>query len=113
MQLSSIILSFDQVPFLPKVQIKGKGRQKRTRQVKRVRFPVLKKQKKTKVAKQPKKIAIIIYKLFGLNARQWLRFVKSSVIEAKMIEIKKNPQMHLSGLRIKQKLTIMKKLSCV
>lgn len=48
MQLGSIILSFDQGPFLPKVKIKGKGRQKGARQVKRARFEVLKKQKRNK-----------------------------------------------------------------
>ena len=48
LQMASIILGFEQSPFLPKVQIKGKGRQKGHKQPKRMRFAVLKKQKKPK-----------------------------------------------------------------
>ena len=52
-QLTGIILGFEQDPFLPKVQIKGKGRQLGDTQPKRERYPVLKKKKKRK--KQKKK----------------------------------------------------------
>lgn len=50
-QLNRIILSFDQKPFLPKLQIKGKGRKEGTTFPKRKRFPVIFKGKKT--GKQP------------------------------------------------------------
>lgn len=45
-QLQSIILSFEQSPFLPKLQIKGKGRAQGQTFIKRERHPVLKKKKK-------------------------------------------------------------------
>ena len=48
LQMTGIILGFEQTDFLPKVQIKGKGRQKGHQQPKRERFPVLKKSKKRK-----------------------------------------------------------------
>ena len=48
LQMAGIILGFEQAPFLPKVKIKGKGRQKGQTMIKRERFPVLKKQKKKK-----------------------------------------------------------------
>ena len=53
LQLNGIISGFDQSPFLPKVQIKGNGRQLGQVQVKRERYPILKKKKKRK--KQKKK----------------------------------------------------------
>lgn len=46
MQMTGIILGFDQNPFLPKVKIKGKGRAKGYKCPKRKRYPVLKKPKK-------------------------------------------------------------------
>lgn len=48
MQLIGIILGFDQRPFLPKVQIKGKGRPVGQTQVKRKRYPILELKKKKK-----------------------------------------------------------------
>lgn len=45
-QMESIIWGFEQDPFLPKVQIKGKGRQEGQTLPKRQTYPVLKKQKK-------------------------------------------------------------------
>lgn len=48
LQLLSIILGFDQSPFLPKVQIKGKGRPIGQTQPKRKRYPVLELKKKKK-----------------------------------------------------------------
>lgn len=45
-QLEGIILSFEQTPFLPKLKIKGKGRQQGQTFPKRERHPVLKKKKK-------------------------------------------------------------------
>ena len=47
-QLEGIILSFEQEPFLPKLKIKGKGRQQGQTFDKRERYPVLKKEKKRK-----------------------------------------------------------------
>lgn len=47
-QLEGIILSFDQDPFLPKPQIKGKGRIPGTKFPKRPQYPVRKKQPKKK-----------------------------------------------------------------
>ncbi len=51
-QLTGIIWGFDQTPFLPKVQIKGKGRQLGDTQPKRKKYPVLKKKKKRKRQKK-------------------------------------------------------------
>jgi hypothetical protein len=48
MQLIGIILGFDQRPFLPKVQIKGKGRSVGQTQVKRKRYAILELKKKKK-----------------------------------------------------------------
>lgn len=48
LQLSDIILSFEQEDFLPKPQKKGKGRQTGQTFVKRKKYPVLKKKKRTK-----------------------------------------------------------------
>lgn len=45
-QMAGIILSFEQDPFLPKLQIKGKGRQPGQTLPKRERDPVRKKEKK-------------------------------------------------------------------
>jgi len=45
-QLLSIILSFEQDPFIPKLKIKSEGRQKGDTQVKRQRYKVVKKGKK-------------------------------------------------------------------
>lgn len=53
LQLEGIILGFDQDDFLPKLQIKGKGRQLGQTQPKRKKYPVWKKRKKKK--KQKKK----------------------------------------------------------
>jgi len=53
LQMSTIILSFDKSPYLPKLQIKGKGRQLGQVLTKREHHPVLKKKKKRK--KQKKK----------------------------------------------------------
>lgn len=53
LQLSGIILGFEQEDFLPKPQINGKGRQVGQTQPKRKKFPVLRKKKKRK--KQKKK----------------------------------------------------------
>lgn len=53
LQLSGIILGFGQGPFLPKPQIKGKGRQLGDTLPKRKKYPVLRKKKKRK--KQKKK----------------------------------------------------------
>ena len=53
LQLESIILGFDQDDFLPKLQIKGKGRQVGQIQVPRKKYPVWKKRKEKK--KQKKK----------------------------------------------------------
>lgn len=53
LQMTRIILGFEQTPFLPKVQIKGKGRQLGQTQPKREKYPVLRKKKKRK--KQKKK----------------------------------------------------------
>lgn len=47
-QLETIILSFEQAPFRPKLQIKGKGRQEGELQTKRKRHKVVRKGKKTK-----------------------------------------------------------------
>jgi len=47
-QMAGIILGFEQDPFLPKLQIKGKGRQTGQTQPKRKQFSVLKKKKKRK-----------------------------------------------------------------
>jgi len=44
-QMEGIILSFEQEPFLPKLQIKGKGRKLGQKMPKRKRHPVRKKQK--------------------------------------------------------------------
>lgn len=52
LQLTGIILGFEQEDFLPKTQIKGKGRQVGQTQPKRKRFPVLKKKKKRKMQKK-------------------------------------------------------------
>ncbi|MFT5165482.1 MAG: hypothetical protein ACI8P3_000709 [Saprospiraceae bacterium] len=52
-QMTRIILGFEQNPFLPKAQIKGKGRQLGGTQPKREKCPVLTKKKKRK--KQKKK----------------------------------------------------------
>ncbi len=52
LQLSSIIWGFDQSPFLPKLQIKGKGRQIGDTQPKREHYPVNKKKKKRKKQKK-------------------------------------------------------------
>lgn len=49
-QAETIILLFDQEPFLPKVKIKGKGRKKGDIQKKRARHPVKVKPKKAKAA---------------------------------------------------------------
>jgi len=51
-QMAGIILDFDQDPFLPKVQIKGKGRQTGQTLTKRDKHPVLKKEKKKKKLKK-------------------------------------------------------------
>lgn len=48
LQMMGIILSFDQSSFLPKVQIKGKGRQTGQTQAKRKRYPILELKKKKK-----------------------------------------------------------------
>jgi len=48
MQMTGIILGFDQTPFLPKLQIKGKGRQLGQTMAERKRYPVLKKGKKAR-----------------------------------------------------------------
>lgn len=48
LQMAGIILGFDQSPFLPKVQIKGKGRQTGQTQTKRKRYPILELKKKKK-----------------------------------------------------------------
>jgi DDE family transposase len=53
LQMEGIILGFEQDPFLPKLQIKGKGRKKGQLMQKRKRHPVLKKGRKKK--KQQKK----------------------------------------------------------
>ena len=53
LQLAGIILGFDQDDFLPKLQIKGKGRKLGQTQPKRQRYPVWRKKKKRK--KQKKK----------------------------------------------------------
>ena len=53
LQLSGIILGFEQDDFLPKPQKKGKGRQTGQTQPKRTKYPILKKKKKRK--KQKKK----------------------------------------------------------
>ncbi len=53
LQLTGIILGFEQDDFLPKLQIKGKGRQLGQTQPKRKKYPVRKKKKKKK--KQKKK----------------------------------------------------------
>jgi len=53
LQLAGIILGFEQDDFLPKLQIKGKGRQLGQTQPKRKRYPVWRKKKKRK--KQKKK----------------------------------------------------------
>jgi hypothetical protein len=45
-QLKSIILAFEQTPFLPQVQIKSKGREKGQTQPKRERHKVVYKGKK-------------------------------------------------------------------
>jgi len=50
-QLAEIILGFDQKPFLPKVQIKGKGRSLGQTQPKRKEYPVLRKKKNRKKKK--------------------------------------------------------------
>ena len=55
LQLSGIILGFDQEDFLPKLQIKGKGRKVGQTQPKRKKFPVLKKKKKKKSRRTRKK----------------------------------------------------------
>ena len=47
-QMESIILSFEQGPFLPKLQIKGKGRQEGDLQPKRKRYKIVLKGKKSK-----------------------------------------------------------------
>jgi len=47
-QLETIILSFEQTPFFPKVQIKGKGRQLGQTQPKRKRYGIVYKKKKLK-----------------------------------------------------------------
>ena len=49
-QLESIIWGFEKEPFLPKLQIKGKGRKEGTELTKRGKFPVRKKPKKKKKA---------------------------------------------------------------
>lgn len=51
-QMVDIILGFEQEPFLPKVQIKGKGRQAGQTLPKRKEYPILKKKKKKKKAKE-------------------------------------------------------------
>jgi len=51
-QMVDIILGFEQDPFLPKVQIKGKGRQTGQTLPKRKEYPILKKKKKKKKAKE-------------------------------------------------------------
>lgn len=51
LQLSGIILGFEQEDFLPKPQIKGKGRKLGQTQPKRKKYPVLKKKKKRKKKK--------------------------------------------------------------
>jgi len=48
LQMSSIILGFEQNPFLPKPRIKGKGRKAGYKCTERKLYPVLKKKKKTK-----------------------------------------------------------------
>ena len=55
LQLESIILGFEQDPFLPKLQIKGKGRQLGTKLPKRKQHPILKKTKKKRKRKKQKK----------------------------------------------------------
>lgn len=50
LQMAGIILSFEQTDFLPKVKIKGKGRQEGAKFEKRKQYPVLKKPKKKKKA---------------------------------------------------------------
>lgn len=51
-QMQAIILAFEQDPFLPKLQIKGKGRVPGTRLPKRTRYPV-RKSNKTKKNRDP------------------------------------------------------------
>lgn len=51
-QMAGIILGFEQDPFLPKLQIKGKGRQLGQTQPKRKQFSVLKKKKTRKKKKK-------------------------------------------------------------
>ncbi len=48
MQMTRIILGFDQTPFLPKLQINGKGRQLGQTMPERQKYPVLKKGKKAR-----------------------------------------------------------------
>lgn len=48
LQLANIILGFEQTPFLPKPQKKGKGRKTGQTQTKRKKYPVLKKKKRKK-----------------------------------------------------------------
>ena len=52
LQMEAIILGFEQTPFLPKQQIKGKGRQLGDVQEKRPTYPILKKKKKRKKRKK-------------------------------------------------------------
>lgn len=52
LQLGQIILGFEQQPFLPKLQINGKGRQLGQAQTKRERFAVRRKKKKRKKRKK-------------------------------------------------------------
>lgn len=52
LHLAEIILGFEQTPFLPKLQINGKGRQLGQNQTKRERFPVWVKKKKRKKRKK-------------------------------------------------------------
>lgn len=51
LQMEGIILDFEQSPYLPKAQIKGKGRQLGDTQPKRKQYPILKKKKKQKKRK--------------------------------------------------------------
>lgn len=51
LQLANIISRFEQTPFLPKPQKKGKGRQIGQTQAKRMKYPVLKKKKRQKKRK--------------------------------------------------------------
>jgi len=51
-QMAGIILGFEQEPFKPKLQIKGKGRQVGQTQPKREQYPVNKKKKKRKKHKK-------------------------------------------------------------